>query len=71
MTQNAQSDAERRVKAVWPDAFAWQDEEGHWYISLPHLGESQDDERMAISDQREEAAWLDAASRLSERKEQK
>lgn len=61
---NSEKSAEEKVKERWPDAFAWQDEDGHWYISLPHLGESQNDDHNALNTQREESAWADAASRL-------
>lgn len=53
------SEAEQRVKAKYPDALEWQDDMGHWYISLPHLGESQSDQEETA-----ESAWADAASRL-------
>lgn len=61
--------AEEIVRQRYPEAFAWQDDEGHWYISLPHIGESQDDEHEATSDQREANAWQDAAQRIEAQSE--
>lgn len=46
---------EQKVRQMWPDAHCWQDEDGHFYISLPHLGDAET----------EENAWKIAAASLS------
>lgn len=33
-----------QVKDRHPDAFCWMDEDGHYYISLPHLGDAETEE---------------------------
>lgn len=73
---NAQSEAERKVKAVWPDAFALQFA-GAWQIAsasygfpvMPFPGERIPRYLSDMNCDTESAAWLDAASRLPQRKE--